>query len=78
MTDRAREPKPSLLSRITVNQWLALVLTVVAVIFVVENRDHVEIHFLPITVTSPMWLILLVMFLIGLVAGLLIRRRGGR
>ncbi|NUP28918.1 MAG: LapA family protein [Nocardia sp.] len=74
MTERA--PKPSLLSRITVNQWLALALTVVAVIFIVENRDHVEIHFLPVTVSSPMWLILLIMFLIGLVAGLLIRRRG--
>ena len=74
MTERA--PKPSLLSRITVNQWLALALTVVAVIFIVENRDHVEIQFLPVTVSSPMWLILLIMFLIGLVAGLLIRRRG--
>ncbi|MGW5386709.1 lipopolysaccharide assembly protein LapA domain-containing protein [Nocardia sp. NPDC003963] len=74
MTERA--PKPSLLSRITVNQWLALALTVVAVIFIIENRDHVEINFLPVTVSSPMWLILLIMFLIGLVAGLLIRRRG--
>ncbi|GGL19955.1 lipopolysaccharide assembly protein LapA domain-containing protein [Nocardia jinanensis] len=73
MTERA--PKPSLLSRVTVNQWLALALTVVAVIFIVENRDHVEIRFLPVTVSSPMWLILLIMFLIGLVAGLLIRRR---
>ena len=74
MTERA--PKPSLLSRITVNQWLALALIVVAVIFIVENRDHVEIRSLPVTVSSPMWLILLIMSLIGLVAGLLIRRRG--
>lgn len=76
MTERA--PKPSLLSRITVNQWLALALTVVAVIFIVENRDHVEIQFLPVTVSSPMWLILLIMFLIGLVAGLLVGRRSRR
>ncbi|WP_327147263.1 LapA family protein [Nocardia sp. NBC_01329] len=76
MTERA--PKPSLLSRITMYQWLALALTVVAVIFIVENRDHVEIRFLPVTVSSPMWLILLIMFLIGLVAGLLLGRRSRR
>ncbi|MEU4311366.1 LapA family protein [Nocardia sp. NPDC024068] len=73
MTDQTA-PKKSLLSRITLNQWLALVVTVLAVVFIFANRDRVDIEFLLVTVTSPMWLILLIMFLAGMVAGWLFRR----
>lgn len=73
MTD-AHAPKKSLLSRVTPNQWLALVVTVLAVVFILANRDQVSIEFLLVTVTSPMWLILLIMFLAGVVAGWLFRR----
>ncbi|WP_280435355.1 LapA family protein [Nocardia carnea] len=71
-------PKPTLLSRITVNQWLAAVLIVLAAVFIAQNRNRVDINFLLVTVRSPMWLILLIMFLIGGLAGLLIRRRARR
>ncbi|MGW0177931.1 LapA family protein [Nocardia sp. NPDC003345] len=67
-------PRKSLLSRITPNQWLALVVTVLAVVFIFANRDRVDIEFLLVTITSPMWLILLIMFLAGMVAGWLFRR----
>ncbi|WP_328393106.1 LapA family protein [Nocardia sp. NBC_00416] len=76
MTERA--PKPSLLSRVSLNQWLALALTIVAVVFIIQNRDRVNIHFLLITVGSPMWLILLIMFVAGLLAGWLTGRRARR
>ncbi|WP_280269331.1 hypothetical protein [Nocardia wallacei] len=66
--------KPSIVSRISITQWLAIVLTVLAVLFIVANRDRVEIDFLMITVRSPMWLILLVMFVVGWLAGILFRR----
>ncbi|MEV6065086.1 lipopolysaccharide assembly protein LapA domain-containing protein [Nocardia sp. NPDC052001] len=66
--------KRSLLSRITPNQWIALVITVLAVIFVAANRNKVSIEFLLVSVTSPLWLILLVMFVIGWIAGLLTAR----
>ncbi|MGI5219595.1 lipopolysaccharide assembly protein LapA domain-containing protein [Nocardia sp. CA-290969] len=75
-TENAR--KPTLLSRISFNQWLAAVLIVLAVVFIVQNRDRVDINFLLVTVTSPMWLVLLVLFLVGTLAGLLIRRRARR
>ncbi|RDI49946.1 hypothetical protein [Nocardia mexicana] len=65
--------KPSIVSRISITQWLAIVLTVLAVLFIVANRDRVEIEFLLITIRSPMWLILLVMFAVGWLAGLLFR-----
>ncbi|MEU1983176.1 LapA family protein [Nocardia sp. NPDC019395] len=71
-------PKPALLSRISVNQWLAAVLIVLAVVFIAQNRDRVDINFLLVTVTSPMWLVLLIIFLVGAVAGLLIKRRARR
>ncbi|CRY74629.1 hypothetical protein [Nocardia farcinica] len=70
--------KPSPFARISFNQWIALVLTVLALIFVLENRAHVDIEFLLITVRSPMWLILLVMFAIGWLAGLLTTRKRAR
>ncbi|WP_280418039.1 LapA family protein [Nocardia carnea] len=71
-------PKSALLSRITVNQWVAAVLVVLAVVFIAQNRNRVDINFLLVTVRSPMWLVLLIMFLIGALAGLLIRRRARR
>ncbi|MEV0293850.1 hypothetical protein [Nocardia sp. NPDC050710] len=67
--------KRSLLRRVSPNQWLALVLTILAVVFVFENRGTVSIEFLLISVTSPMWLILLMMFAVGWIAGMLMRRR---
>lgn len=70
--------KPSLLRRVSLNQWLALVLTVLALLFIFENRTKVEIEFLLITVRSPMWLILLVMFAVGWLTGLLTTRRRTR
>ncbi len=61
-------------SRISAGQWLAIVLTVLAVLFIIENRHRVEIEFLLITIRSPMWLVLLVMFVVGWLAGILVRR----
>ncbi|MFE6859445.1 hypothetical protein [Nocardia sp. NPDC057668] len=67
--------KPSLLSRISPTQWLALALVVVAVIFIAANRTKVSIEFLLMTITSPMWLVLLVMFAVGWLTGILMSRR---
>ncbi|NKY87323.1 hypothetical protein [Nocardia veterana] len=69
-----RSTKPSRLSRISPTQWVALVLAVLAVIFVVQNHHRVDINILALTIRSPMWLVLLIMFLVGWVAGLLTRR----
>ncbi|BCK54860.1 hypothetical protein [Nocardia wallacei] len=69
-----RTAKPSVASRMSAGQWLAVVLTVLAVVFIVENRNRVEIEFLLITIRSPMWLVLLVMFAVGWLAGMLVRR----
>ncbi|MFQ6330438.1 MULTISPECIES: hypothetical protein [unclassified Nocardia] len=67
--------KRSILARISPMQWFALAVTVLAVVFVAENRSKVSIEFLLITIRSPMWLILLTMFVIGWVTGVLTMRR---
>ncbi|WP_280276368.1 DUF1049 domain-containing protein [Nocardia wallacei] len=53
---------------------MAVVLTVLAAVFVIENRGRVEIEFLLITIRSPMWLVLLVVFAVGWLSGMLFRR----
>ncbi|WP_245718210.1 hypothetical protein [Nocardia miyunensis] len=57
-----------LLSRVSLTQWLAIILTVLAIIFIVENRHRVNIEFPLVTIRSPMWLVLLVMFVVGWLA----------
>lgn len=66
--------KPALVSRISRNQWIAIILTLLAVVFIAANRHRVDIEFLLITISSPMWLVLLVTFAIGWIVGLLTRR----
>ncbi|MFD0363240.1 hypothetical protein ACFQZZ_17475 [Nocardia sp. GCM10030253] len=70
--------KRSLLARISPTQWVAIALTIVAVVFVAENRAKVSIEFLLITIRSPMWLILLTMFAVGWVTGILTMRKRQR
>ncbi|MFE3442856.1 hypothetical protein ACFXNW_07480 [Nocardia sp. NPDC059180] len=67
--------KRSLLQRVSPTQWVALVLTILAVIFILQNRTKVSIEILAVTITSPMWIILLLLFIIGWVAGVLTMRR---
>ncbi|MGF0316423.1 hypothetical protein [Nocardia fluminea] len=67
--------KRSLLSRVSPTQWVAIALSIVAVVFVLQNRGKVSVEILLVTVSSPMWLILLAMFVIGWVAGVLTTRR---
>ncbi|MEU1208064.1 hypothetical protein [Nocardia sp. NPDC005825] len=71
----AEDSKPSVLSRISMKQWFSIFLVVLAVVFIVENRHRVDIEFLLLTIRSPMWLVLLVTFVVGWIAGILIRRR---
>ena len=66
--------KPSGLSRISPAQWIAIVLAVLAIIFIVQNHHRVDINILMVTITSPLWLVLLIIFVVGWLAGLLTLR----
>ncbi|WP_249359321.1 hypothetical protein [Nocardia cyriacigeorgica] len=67
--------KRSFLQRVSPTQWLALVLTILAVVFILQNRSKVSIDILAITITSPMWVALLAIFVVGWAAGVLTMRR---
>ncbi|QRY50522.1 LPXTG cell wall anchor domain-containing protein [Mycolicibacterium septicum] len=64
--------------RFALRYWVALILVTLAAIFVAQNRDRVGVHVLWVTVESPMWFILVIIFVMGLLIGLLLRRRRRR
>ena len=61
--------------RFALRYWVAIILVALAAIFVAQNRDRVGVNVLWVTVESPMWLILTIIFFMGLLIGLLLRRR---
>ena len=63
------------LARFTVQYWAPIALMALAAVFIGQNRDRQQIHFLWARVESPMWLLLAAMLLIGVAIGLLLRRR---
>ena len=64
-----------ILTRFAVRNWAAIALVALAAVFIGQNRDRQRVHFLWIEVESPMWLLLAVMLLVGIVAGMLLHRR---
>lgn len=65
------------LQRFALRYWVAITLVVLASVFIAQNRDRQQVHILWITVESPMWLLLTAMLAVGIVVGLLLRRRRG-
>jgi uncharacterized integral membrane protein len=54
---------------------VALVIAVVTLAFILQNRERVSINLFTITVSTPVWLVLTVMVLIGMGLGALLRGR---
>ncbi|MFF4410877.1 lipopolysaccharide assembly protein LapA domain-containing protein [Streptosporangium sp. NPDC001559] len=58
--------------------WVALALLVLGVSFIAQNRVPVRVRWLVFGVTWPLWLALLVMLVVGVLIGVLVRRRSAR
>jgi lipopolysaccharide assembly protein A len=54
---------------------LVAVILVAAIWFIVVNRARIDVNLWVPRVTAPLWLVLLVTFVGGMVVGLLLRRR---
>ncbi|MCG7634384.1 LapA family protein [Gordonia McavH-238-E] len=72
-------PKPgsgtrSPLSKVSLPQWIALGLTILAVVFIIQNRTTVRIELFWVSVESPLWFILAVVFVVGWIVGVLAAR----
>ncbi|MCE0761517.1 LapA family protein [Pseudonocardia kujensis] len=61
--------------RITARQVVALVVAVLALVFVLQNRDPVGVHLFTLTLSAPLWLLLVVMIAVGLLLGVVLTRR---
>jgi LPXTG-motif cell wall-anchored protein len=68
-------PRGSALARFALNYWAPIALVALSAVFIGQNRDRQQVHFLWATVESPMWLLLAAMLVVGVVVGLLLRRR---
>ena len=77
MSSDAGEAKPSARRsrRIPFRYWVIIVLAALAAIFIAQNTGHHQIHLAWVTVESRTWLILTVIFVAGLLVGLLLGRR---
>lgn len=65
----------SVTSLLTPRHILAAALVVLAVIFILQNRSTTTIQLFWVSVQSPLWLTLVVILLLGWIAGLLTTRR---
>lgn len=61
--------------RVPVKLIVALVLIALAIVFIVQNRQHVSIYLLLWTISGPMWAALTGMLVFGVIVGLLLVRR---
>jgi uncharacterized integral membrane protein len=64
-----RSGQPKAKRRVTVKFIVVLVLIVLAVIFIVQNRDRHDIDVLFWSVSAATWIWLLVMLVVGVVIG---------
>lgn len=59
-------------------RWMALVLTIVTITFVVQNRERAQINLFWMHVRMPLWLVLIAITVIGVAIGYLAAHRRHR
>lgn len=62
------------MATVSLSQWIALGLTVIAIVFIVQNRNSVSVDLFWVSVRSPLWFILVIVFALGWVVGVLTAR----
>jgi uncharacterized integral membrane protein len=73
--EEVAKPTGGAVRRFALRYWVAITLVVLAAIFIAQNRARPRVQILWIAVDAPMWLLLTVMLVAGIVVGLLLRRR---
>lgn len=71
----AKSSSRNLLARVSPGNWVALILTILLVVFVLQNRADTSINLFWMHVSAPMWFTLLAVFVVGWVVGVLTNRR---
>ncbi|PFG34325.1 LapA family protein [Sanguibacter antarcticus] len=65
----------SAVGRFLARRWVPILVVVLVGVFVAQNRSDVSVHIFWATVTSPLWLVLSLVFLLGVLAGAYRSRR---
>ncbi|MEU5842903.1 LapA family protein [Rhodococcus sp. NPDC047139] len=60
--------------RLSPRTAIAGILVLISVLFILQNRESASIHLFWMSVQAPLWLVLVVIFIIGWVAGILFQR----
>lgn len=71
----ATPSQPRASRRVTPGQIIALIIALLAVIFVIQNRETVSVQLLGARLSAPLWLLLTIMAAVGLLVGFLLARR---
>ena len=59
-------------------RWLTIVIVAAVLVFVLQNTGDSTVHLLWMTLTTPTWLLLAILFFLGVVAGSFRARRKRR
>lgn len=57
------------LSKLTAKNWIAIAGAVLAVVFIVQNRQHVRVELFFLSLNAPLWIALGVVMLTGWLVG---------
>lgn len=64
-----KNPVIGFLSKLTAKNWIAIIGAILAVVFIVQNRQSVRIELFFLNLNAPLWIALGVVLLIGWVIG---------
>lgn len=65
----SKNPVTGFLSKLTAKNWIAIVGAILAVVFIVQNRQRVRVELFFLNLNAPLWIALGVVLLIGWAVG---------
>lgn len=75
MTTGPGTTPPGHRKRVPTRLIIGLLVAALIVLFIVQNRDTVKIQLFTLTMSAPLWLLLVVMVALGALIGFLLARR---
>jgi uncharacterized integral membrane protein len=79
MTGPSTAPQESSFVGFLKRRWLAILIVVVTIVVIAANRDEVEFSLVFTHFAMPLWVILAITFVLGIVVGWIAKtRRAGR
>lgn len=70
-----QEQTPHWIQRITIKQWSAVALTVIALVFILQNLYRVRVQLLFFHASAPLWAVMLGTLVVGYLIGRFSTRR---